>query len=192
MTPKCPGCSLKNDENSPAIWSGDTVTYIPPGGLPYSLFGDTRQISHDCPSDYFCSIIYGDPDHEGSHGYCCPNVPLACPMGEPLTNVTCDRLFGETDEQYCPKTHYCHYVYGNSFQPKLCCPRPCYSGFVYVNGHCYQKVNVDHKCSVDEQCLDSSKCIEGIGFILSKAGFVMKFVCFRYLPMSKTPEKIVP
>lgn len=182
VAPKCPNCNRKEDENSPTIAEGDVVRYVPPGELPTYLFNVQNQpLADDCPPNYYCSVLYGNPDNEGSGGYCCPILTLDCPVGEVLTNVSCEALFGDTDEQYCPsKTHYCHYIFSREYQKTICCPKPCYSNFVYASGLCYEPATtVGGKCEVNEQCESvNAKCVKGKGIEVFQVKSIKESICF--------------
>lgn len=111
----------------------------------------------NCASDQFCQSYVGGsnplrgPETMSQKGYCCPRPPATCPAGNRLAS-------SDSSCNNCPKDLY--FCYTDSATGGLaCCPKPCATGDVYVNGQCYPQVALGLQCLVNDQCTDSnSRC----------------------------------
>lgn len=146
----------------------------PPAPPPPVTDYSTYELTDNCGDGNFC-YLYNGFYEEGASGHCCKKPKLSCPIGDPHPNATCGASYGaygglmrsdggDVDAPFCPyETHTCmRTAFGSSFEVSLCCPLPCSTQHILVNGQCYPKREFGDQCDVNEQCKGwSGVCDQG-------------------------------
>lgn len=162
------------------------------GGLGVIIHN--KDVADTCDEGQFCMVTNFIGYMPGAVGHCCQRPQPACPVGKPHHNATClphgrEKPSGRTlidsgpDDVYitidfagevipCPvETHSCRkYSYGGGFEFDLCCPNPCPTKRVHIDGHCYPRRQIDDQCDFDKQCdYSGGACKHGAGFRWSES-----------------------
>lgn len=127
---------------------------------PYNQQQCYQQVD-TCPKDYYCVTYFNNALSVAAggkairfSGFCCPNPPPACPVGEPwaLSDTQCNN---------CPvETYFCYT--DRKYGTKACCPKACNDGMTYYpdDGQCRPSARLGDQCDRDDQCgYANSRCV---------------------------------
>lgn len=118
-----------------------------------------------CPKDYYCVTYFNNALSVAAGGrairlagFCCPNPPVACPVGEPWTH-------SDAQCNNCPtETFFCYT--DRKYGTKACCPKACNDGMTFYpdDGQCRPSARLGDQCDRDDQCgYSNSRCVTQTG-----------------------------